>query len=84
MKRYFAYGTLLDLPSMQTFAPSAVPCGIMQLDDHELGFAESTCQGKGGCWLSPKPGALTYGVHYELSDEDMVRMGLASGLPEGL
>lgn len=84
MKHYFAYGTLLDVPSMQAFAPSAVPSGIMSLDDYELGFAETRCEGKGGCWLAPKPGAVTYGLHYELSDEDMERMDIASGLPEGL
>lgn len=84
MKHYFAYGTLLDVPSMQAFAPSAVPSGIMRLDDHELGFAETKREGKGGCWLNPKPGAVTYGLHYALSDEDMEKMDIASGLPEGL
>jgi hypothetical protein len=84
MKRYFAYGTLLDVPSMQAFAPSARPAGVMRLDGYELGFAETRLKGKGGCWLVPKPGAVTYGLHYTLSAKDMARMDAASGIHEGL
>jgi hypothetical protein len=56
----------------------------MRLDDYELGFAETTRKGKGGCWLCPKPGAVTYGLNYQLSDEDMAKMDVASGGPDGL
>lgn len=84
MKHYFAYGTLLDLAEMQAFAPSAHPNGIMRLDGYEPGFAETCRKGKGGCWLVRKEGAVTYGVDYAMSDEDMEKMDIASGVPDGL
>ena len=84
MKRYFAYGTLLDLASMQDFAPSATPNGVMRLDGYQLDFAETCRKGKGGCWLIPKEGAVTYGLEYTMSDEDMARLDVASGVPDGL
>ena len=84
MRHYFAYGTLLDVPSMQAFAPSAEPVGLMRLDGYRLGFAETRQKGKGGCWLEPAPGAALWGLQYRLCDDDMARMDAASGVPEGL
>ena len=84
MKHYFAYGTFLDEAAMRAFAPSARPEGILRLEGYELAFGETHRTGKGGCFLLAKPGAVTYGVQYVLSDEDMQRMDEASGVPEGL
>ena len=41
MKSYFAYGTLLDVPSMHPFAPSAEPLRLMRLDGYQMDFAET-------------------------------------------
>ena len=84
MKSYFAYGTLLDVPSMQAFAPSAQPVGLMRLDGYQMDFAETHQKGKGGCWLKPAAGAVVWGLQYQLSDADMERMDKASGVPERL
>jgi hypothetical protein len=84
MKSYFAYGTLLDVPSMQAFAPSAEPVGLMRLDGYQMDFAETHQKGKGGCWLKPAAGAVVWGLQYQLSDADMERMDKASGVPERL
>jgi AIG2-like family len=84
MKHYFAYGTLLDVPSMQAFAPSAEPEGVMRLDGYAMDFAETHQAGKGGCWLKPTPRGAVWGLQYRLSDADMERMDAASGVPLGL
>ena len=84
MKHYFAYGTLLDQAAMTAFAPSVVAEGLLRLDGYELGFAETHQPGKGGCWLVERPGAVTWGLNYALSDEDMESMDRASGIPDGL
>jgi hypothetical protein len=84
MKHYFAYGTLLDVPSMKAFAPSAEPVGLMRLDGYAMDFAETHQKGKGGCWLKPDPQGSVWGLQYRLSDEDMERMDVASGVPAGL
>lgn len=84
MKHYFAYGTLLDQASMTAFAPSAVAEGLLRLDGYEMGFAETHQPGKGGCLLVARPGAVTWGLHYALSDADMEKMDRASGIPDGL
>jgi hypothetical protein len=84
MKHYFAYGTLLDVPSMQAFAPSAEPVGLMRLDGYRMGFAETHRAGKGGCTLERVPGGTVWGLQYRMSDADMDKMDVASGVPEGL
>lgn len=84
MKHYFAYGTLLDVASMQSFAPSASPVGIMRLDGYRLGFAMCADGSKGGCTLVPTPGAVLYGMQYALSEADMARMDKVSGIDRGL
>jgi hypothetical protein len=84
MKNYFAYGTLIDVPSMKAFAPSAEPIGLMRLDGYQMDFAETHQTGKGGCWLKPSAGGTVWGLQYQLSDADMERMDQASGVPERL
>ncbi|HVL55277.1 MAG TPA: GNAT family N-acetyltransferase [Burkholderiaceae bacterium] len=84
MKHYFAYGTLLDVDAMRAFAPSARPEGVLRLDGYEMAFGETRQPGKGGCFLRARPGAVTYGIHYALSDDDMARMDVASGVHDGL
>lgn len=78
---YFGYGTLLDLETMLRTAPSARSLGVMRLEGYRLGFARCPDGKSSGCTLEPAPGAVTYGVQYELSDEDMARMdaGAISG-----
>ncbi len=80
---YFAYGTLLDLEYMRRLCPSARPLGVMRLDGYELGFAKCADPSRAGCTLDATPGGSVWGVHYELSDADMIKLDAASGVPQG-
>ncbi len=71
---YFAYGTLLDLDAMKGIAPSVRSHGVMRLDGYRLGFGRCARADSSGCTLDPTPGAVTYGIQYELSDEEMAGM----------
>jgi hypothetical protein len=84
MKSYFAYGTLLDIRAMKAFAASAEPVGVMRLDGYEMAFGETNQRGRGGCWLKPSASGVVWGLQYRLSDDDMDRMDVASGVPAGL
>ncbi|MGJ8530018.1 gamma-glutamylcyclotransferase family protein [Maritalea sp.] len=75
---YFAYGTLLVENSMQGVCPSAKNVGYMRLDDYEMAFGNCTREGLAGCTLIRKKGAVTYGIQYELTDEDMAKMDEAA------
>lgn len=81
---YFAYGTLLDLPTMRKLAPSAKPVGIMRLDGFRLGFAMCGNGRDGGCTLHADSAAATHGMQYELTDEDMAAMDKAAGIDRSL
>ncbi len=71
---YFAYGTLLDFDAMKRIAPGVRSLGIMRLDGYRMGFAQCPRGDMTGCTLDPDPDAVTYGVQYELSSEEMAHM----------
>ncbi len=71
---YFAYGTLLVEDSMRGVCPSATNVGYMRLDGYEMAFGNCSREGLAGCTLIKKDGAVTYGIQYELTDEDMAKM----------
>jgi len=75
---YFAYGTLLVEDSMRGVCPSATNVGYMRLDGYEMAFGNCTREGLAGCTLIKKEGAVTYGIQYELTDEDMAKMDAAA------
>lgn len=75
---YFAYGTLLVEQSMRAVCPSAKNVGFMRLDGYELAFGHCNREGLAGCTLLEKEGAATYGIQYELTDEDMAKMDAAA------
>lgn len=68
---YFAYGTLLGAESMQGHCPSAVPLGQAHLPGYELAL-ERFGDGPrdGGCALIPLAGVQTFGVLYEIPDDE--------------
>jgi gamma-glutamylcyclotransferase len=76
--RYFAYGTLLDVEGMKSRYPSAEPLGIFRLDGYRMTFARCADGSATGCSLEADPAAVTYGIEYQLSDEDMQRMDSAA------
>ncbi|NRA88438.1 MAG: gamma-glutamylcyclotransferase [Rhizobiales bacterium] len=80
--KYFGYGTLLALENMQKVAPSASVDGYMRLDGYELGFGHCSHEGTFGCTLIEKAGAVTYGVQFDMSDDDMATLDKAAHVPE--
>lgn len=81
--RYFAYGNLLDIDIMRRIAPSVRSLGVMRLDDHEIAFARCADPSQAGCTLDETRGSQTWGVQYEMSDEDMAALDKAAGVPVG-
>jgi hypothetical protein len=75
---YFAYGTLLVEESMRGVCPSAKNVGYMRLDGYEMAFGNCSREGLAGCTLVAKEGAVTYGIQFELTDEDMAKMDAAA------
>ncbi|EIM72634.1 AIG2 family protein [Nitratireductor aquibiodomus RA22] len=80
---YFAYGTLLVEDGMRKVAPDARNVGYMRLDGYEMGFGECSEPGVAGCTLIKKPGAVTYGIQYELSDRSMATLDEAAHVGSG-
>ena len=79
---YFAYGTLLVEESMRSVCPSATNKDYMRLDGYEMAFGNCSKPGLAGCTLVPKTGAVTYGIQYELSEEDMAKLDNAAEVPD--
>lgn len=77
---YFAYGNLLDIDIMRRLCPSVRAVGVACLRDHQIAFAKCADPSQAGCTLEEKPGAETWGVQYELSDEDMKKLDDAAGV----
>ena len=71
---YFAYGTLLDEAAMLGIAPSARSKGIYRLDGYRMEFGRCARPDATGCTLEADPAAVTYGILYELSEEDMDKL----------
>ena len=75
---YFAYGTLLLEDSMKRVAPSAKNTGYMKLMGHRMGFGKCTQPDLAGCTLETDPDAVTWGIQFELSEEDMANLDKAA------
>lgn len=75
---YFAYGTLLDEEGMRGIAPSARSLGIFKLDGYRMEFGQCARPEATGCTLEADPNAVTYGILYDLSDEDMSKLNGAA------
>lgn len=83
MQHYFAYGNLLDLDLMRSVAPSARQVAVARLHGYELRFVKCHNPNHGGCTLVPVEGAETWGMQYELSDEDMAALDTSAGIADG-
>jgi hypothetical protein len=83
MQHYFAYGNLLDIDLMRSVAPSARQVAVARLPGHELRFVKCHNPTHGGCTLIPVEGGETWGMQYELSDEDMAALDASAGIAEG-
>lgn len=79
---YFAYGNLMDIDLMQSSCPSARPVAVARLDGYELRFVKCTDTAHGGCTLIEDPAAVTWGVHYEMSEQDRAALDDSAGVKE--
>lgn len=81
---YFAYGTLLGADTMKQYCPGAVTLGVAAASDRSLGFSKySEDPVAGGCDLLSAPGEVTFGVLYQLADEEMLNLDDVSGVGRG-
>lgn len=82
---YFAYGTLLELASMQKYCPSAQSLGIYRLKNYRLDFKMCSPDPTiGGCTLIQEPGNIMYGVLYKMPKNERRELDKVSGLDQGL
>jgi len=79
---YFAYGNLMDIDLMRSSCPSARAIAVARLDGHELRFVKCTDTAHGGCTLIEDPQAVTWGVHYEMSEADRAALDASAGINE--
>jgi len=80
---YFAYGNLMDIDVMRRIAPSAKAVAVACLKDHQIAFAKCSDPSQAGCTLNQVEGTQTWGIQYELSEEDMATLDKAAGVPHG-
>lgn len=80
---YFAYGNLMDIEVMRRIAPSAKAVAVACLKDHQIAFAKCSDPSQAGCTLDYAEGAETWGIQYELSEQDMATLDKAAGVPLG-
>ena len=80
---YFAYANLMDVDTMRSAAPSAKVVTVACLRDYEFAFGKCPDPSLYGARLAPVKGAETWGVQYELSDEDMAALDKLAGVAKG-
>jgi len=73
----------MDIDLMRSVCPSARAIAVARLPDHEMRFAKCSDPAHGGCTLARIEGAETWGMQYELSDEDMAALDASAGIAEG-
>jgi gamma-glutamylcyclotransferase (GGCT)/AIG2-like uncharacterized protein YtfP len=83
--RYFAYGSNMDPRQMVRRCPGAVPLGKARLADHRLTFTyDSAMWGGGVGHVEHAPGAETWGVLWDLTDEHVAALDDYEGIDAGI
>ena len=81
---YFAYGSNMDSGQMRARCPSAQFVAIAKLPDHRLAFTRhAKDRDCGTCDGVPEPGREIWGVVFELSEADVLRMDESEGYQPG-
>jgi gamma-glutamylcyclotransferase len=77
---YFAYGSNLDARQMAQRCPGARATGTAQLAGHRLCFPrKSPVRDCAVASIEPAPGAVVWGVTYDLTSDDMKRLDAREG-----
>jgi len=77
---YFAYGSNMNWQQMQERCPSARFFGVALLPDHKLAFTRKSI--KRGCGVAdavPTQGQKVWGVVYEVTDRDVIKLDKSEG-----
>jgi gamma-glutamylcyclotransferase len=81
---YFAYGSNMNWQQMQERCPSARFFGVAWLPDHKLAFTRKSI--KRGCGVAdavPTQGQKVWGVVYEITDRDVIKLDKSEGYMPG-
>lgn len=76
---YFAYGANLDPLGMARRCPRSRPLGHARLDDHRFRIMH-----QGYATVVPSPGAVVYGVLWDLAPEDLGGLDAFEEVDDGL
>jgi hypothetical protein len=80
---YFAYANLMDIDTMRAAAPSAKVVTVACLKDYEFAFGACPDPSHHGARLAPVKGSETWGVQYELSEDDKAALDKLAGVAKG-
>lgn len=80
---YFAYGSNMLGRRMLLRTPSARRLAVATLSDHALRWHKVSKDGSGKCDIEAAPGAVVYGVLYEIEAADKAALDAAEGLSIG-
>lgn len=76
MKRYFAYGSNMDVEQMLERCPDAKEWPVVELSDYEF-FIDA----RGVASIREKEGKTVWGVVYEISQADEQKLDQREGVP---
>ena len=82
---YFSYGSFLDSRTLKRHAPNAEFVSRAVLPGFEVQFNyQSKTHGGGVTGVEPAPGKQAIGVLYEVSPEEIERLDIVEGVPQGI
>ncbi len=83
MSLYFAYGSNMNKEQIQERCPSALLLGVASLIGYRLAFTIYSPARLCGCAdIVPTPGAVVFGLLYEMTKDDMSALDTFEGHPE--
>ena len=75
--RYFAYGSNMHTPRLESRCPSARPVGTAVLSGWQTVYDKPSTDGTAKLNIRPRPGAETRGVVYEIDDHERAALDAA-------
>ncbi|MCH8063679.1 MAG: gamma-glutamylcyclotransferase, partial [Chloroflexi bacterium] len=80
--KYFAYGSNMNPDQIRCVSPKAVFISTVRLQSHRLDFTRFSKRRCGGVAdIVPDPNAETWGVLYEVEEEDLKALDKKEGVP---
>jgi gamma-glutamylcyclotransferase (GGCT)/AIG2-like uncharacterized protein YtfP len=82
---YFSYGSFLDSATLKRHCPKANYIGKAILPNWEVQFNFFSRTYKGGVTgIEPAVAKLVRGILYDVSDEELLKLDVIEGVPEGI